>query len=245
VNSNQPIIQQPFQELEFMTWQVGLVGTDGIVLAGDRRILSRERGQQDDFNADDSTKFYTSEDAVCCWAGEVPAHFACQNIQGISWQHLTHDQRKSALEDCGKRGWITCHGTGGPSYYGQVATSKVLVGFANDELWELEVFGNSKATKVTECVVSGGATTCRHITRHYIPENASAMDLAVIAAHSVLMAGKENPFSISGLEVAIFPSSGPYRFLDSNEIQGLIAASSYIEESIKKLFSRPVTPAKA
>lgn len=128
-----------WEDLQQLTFQVGLVGSDGIVVASDRRILSVEPGQVDDYGISNSTKFCKNAELAGCWSGQAAAKFAAQAI-GEN-QEFSKENVQGRLLEFGNSAWNLVWGDSGPAYAGQGARSTVIIAFANGiGLWELEVF---------------------------------------------------------------------------------------------------------
>lgn len=236
------------EELNEMTLQVGIIGSDGTVIASDRLVTSFEGGS---FSLGHSSKFESSKSVVCCWSGDQPAIYAANYIRDIEWETI-HD-RETKLKECGNRAWQTVFGSSALPTIQRGTARKVLVSFAADcSLWELEVSGYSLLQPVQNVAVVGDIrTTAKHFTNNYVPKSpATITELIPLAAHTILAAGRENNIGVGGIEVAILArGKTPYFLTREQELQ-LEALSNSIHASLgKQLLQpfdyRPVTPPQA
>src|SRR5579872_3703046 len=131
----------PPEETDKMTMQIGLLGSDGLVLASDRQITDLEHGSR---STCISSKFEFSDNMACCWAGGAPAQWAARLIRRRDWSG-TKDKREM-LTECGEEAWKAVMRGG---------THKVLAGFSDGSLFELVVSNRCNTVPVHTKQVTG------------------------------------------------------------------------------------------
>lgn len=221
-----------------MTLQVGIVGTDGIVLASDR-LVNTDTGNG--YTRTESTKCFSGVKTICCWSGGELAKRTALNVQATSWSAEVNKQ--SQLIESGNSAWKTVYGANSPVIPAlQRPSNKVLVAYSETaELWELDVFEQCVPTRVFDVICAGDVTTTiNHLLNHYSPKTKQPTErLIILAAHAICMGHRENSGSIAGLEVAIIPKGGQAYFLSSEQEQELQSISDSICESIGNLLIQP------
>jgi len=220
-----------------MTLQVGLVGSDGIVLASDRLVNTVEAG---DVSPRQSSKFFHNDRVVCCWSGNRAAEYAANFIQDSAWDNPS--RRDAELKECGNRGWRTEYGHADPQPRSSIsAVRRILAAFPQDcTLWDMDVYNYSLTEQVRDKTFSGDVhTTTRHLLRHYIPEGLPVARLIRIAAHMILMGHRENNFGIGGLEIAIVRQGQAPHFLSREQERELTRLSDSMHESISEILLQP------
>ena len=222
-----------------MTLQIGIVGTDGIVIASDRRILNL---QWESYGKSLASKVYVNTDVACCWAGRDDADFAARNIEKVDWS--TVQDRKGKLTELGEEGWKMCYGNSEMLYPGRQSTSSVLAAFSDPcELWELELFRQSRATQILTHAICGDFynTGAKHLLGNYLPSGPlPVLELIKLASFSIWMGHKENPNMIEGLEVVIVRPGRPPERQSSDREERLKAACETTWASIHKIFFEPL-----
>ena len=91
------------EELDSMTMHVGLVGEDGIVIAGDRQITEHV-GEDGPSASYQSKKIEICGNFVCCWAGALPAEWTIKKLKAkdCPLANLPMSERGAWLEACGE-----------------------------------------------------------------------------------------------------------------------------------------------
>lgn len=221
-----------WEDLDRMTLQIGLVGSDGIVLASDRLVNVSEAG---DFTLSIRSKFFSTDAMACCWSGDSVARYAAMHISQCDWSSPL-DRRKT-LRDCGDRAWNFVHGSFQHVPKAQISPRKVLVAFSSDaSLWELDLSQMSIADVVIDKTVAGSArTTIKHLINNYVPrERLPIANLVLIAAHSILMGHQEQNADIDGLEIAIIRRGENPQFLTKDQENTLEYLSAELHASLSK-----------
>jgi 20S proteasome alpha/beta subunit len=220
-----------WEDSERMTLQIGLVGSDGIVLASDRLVNVVEAG---DFTLSRRSKFFFTDTVICCWSGDNAARQAANYVRDVDWPSV--QDRASELRNCGNRAWKAVFG-GVPVPKIQIPSRKVLAAFPDDcSLWEIDICDYSIAERVEDKTVAGDArTTVRHIVNNYVPsDRLPTSELVVVASHSILMAHRENNAGVDGLEVAIIRKGEKPQFLTNDQEKRLERISIEIHASLSK-----------
>ena len=75
-------------EFNQMTLQVGFVGSDGIVIASDMRVINYT-GTEPCYSRE--SKILASRDALCCWSGDRVSLYAADTISRTEWRKLPSD----------------------------------------------------------------------------------------------------------------------------------------------------------
>jgi hypothetical protein len=222
-----------------MTLQIGLLGSDGLVLASDRQLSIYEAGQ---VTRTLTSKFFRNKDAVCCWAGDEAARFAAHFIREVDWE--TVSDREAKLMECAARGWETHFGVGAmlhPLHMKALeSVRKVLVACSNGELWQVEVFNPATVQRVLNKIVAGDiSTTIGHLITHYVRDDLVPVSTLIqVAAHAICMGHRENPAGIAGLEVAVI-RNGTIKVLNADQENILQALSAKIHTDIQELLTKP------
>jgi 20S proteasome alpha/beta subunit len=199
--------------LRIMTIHVGLLGSDGIVIAGDRQIVENGPGNARSFTQ--SSKFSKNQHMVCCWAGGKPATEAAREIADVDWTSVTN--REEGLRECGRKIYKAFEQG---SYWGTM--HKVIVGFSDGELFELSVEKLSGVMPPSDRIVIGDKyNSARLFTNLYYKKGRPVSELVFLAAHTALMASRENPAFVNGLQVAILPRNGAPYYLPQNRTEAL------------------------
>jgi hypothetical protein len=214
-----------------MTLQVGLIGTDGVVLASDRLVTTFDGLN---WHSSLGTKFYTCPGMACCWSGAIEGEHAAKFMR----DEFAHDVKASQellLVRCAELGWKTIHGDSNIQYEGHRNTT-VLAAFDDGSLWETDVFRKSVARRKRDHAWAGDfKTTTEHLTRHYAPGGVEIGHLIVLAAHVICMGRRENNGGIDGLEVVVIRNGQPPLFLSPEQEKILEERSNSIHASIAAL----------
>ena len=225
------------EDMNRMTLQVGLVGSDGTVLASDRLINNAEG---DDFALSIGSKVFSGNDVVCCWSGSDAGLKAASLIRDNAgeWGTLTDLERDQKLKNCGNDAWKSTYGGVDVPLNQICVRSKVLVVFPSDcSLWQLEVLPYSIAARKDDKTVAGGSrTTVRHLINDYVPappDRLPVCRLVTIASHAIVIGHREDPASIDGLEVAVVVKGESPIFLSEEQEGTLMLRSKVIDTSLR------------
>jgi hypothetical protein len=227
------------EELNAMTLQVGLVGSDGVVIASDR-LMSQFEGSG--FTQITTSKFLSGSDSVCCYAGDIVAQHAAYHVRDSNCRGDKEELRQTLIE-AGNKAWRECGGPGGLSELG--ISRKVIVAFRNSPspLWLLQIFKTSIANEVMDKVVAGDdKNTARHFSNNYVPYPPLPISKLInLAAHVVLVGGKENPSGVRGLEVVVIPRGESPIFLSKDQEDEMEQRFQRTDSSFGKRLTSPYT----
>jgi hypothetical protein len=231
------------EELNAMTFQVGLVGSDGLVIASDRLLQQIENGGR---SASLSSKFLSGDAVICCWSGDSVAEHIANVVRGLSWGDVS-SERESVREmlkcagdmalsemeqDHMRKGWVM----------DLRVTRKVIVAF-RDMLWLLDVRSPASiANQVYDRVVAGDAdNTARCFANKFALgcQKRPVKELVRLAAYAVLAAGDENPHGVRKLEIVVIPKGNSPIFLASEHEQELEDLSNQLNISIAEHLFEP------
>ena len=227
------------KEQNSMTFQVGLVGNDGLVLASDKLFQDCEGGAKSPRKA---RKFESGSHVTCCYSGDIMAMYAAQLIAALDWTSISRDTNsiKRSLLDCGKRAYQQREREIGmiPPY----AIRKVIVAAHNSTLWLLHVSEQSAVEPCEDRVIAGDTqnTARQYVNRFAVNcESRPVLGLVRLAAFAVLMAGYENCEGVEGLDVVMIRGELPYTFT-KEQIQALKDSSEKLCRDIEISLSMEV-----
>jgi hypothetical protein len=179
-----------------MTLHVALVGTDGIVLASDKKIGIRNTNPFRSFEASKLCLDF-ERGRVACWAGDDPAITAAKNILASDSDEPTHLQLE--MESVFKDAEQTINGFG---LNGEV----ILLTTKNPKKIEYFQRRNKACSTYTSTnkMLSGDNTNpATSFIELFYRENLTVKELIPLAAHTVLTAGRHSPAGIGGLEIIV------------------------------------------
>jgi hypothetical protein len=216
-----------------MTLQVGLVGSDGIVLASDRQINNQnERGGWQRYQ---SSKLHVTDTIACCWAGATLSERAAQNISEskVAWSNITDAKRNEAVEQC-----FSLAKEKRPN---EVGLNNQIFLACRDFLASYELGSDGRVWwhSVKAYKIHGNMrTTVSYLLDNYYAESLPMSKLIILASHAVCMGERESRQDVSGLEVAIIPNGAkPYRLGDEREME-LARISKHVDNSSNELLLR-------
>jgi hypothetical protein len=219
-------------ELSAMTLQVGLVGSDGIVIASDRLLQQFENGGR---SVSLVSKFLNAPGVLCCWAGDIIAEYAANNVWRLDWASVPNESGaiRRELISAGERAWADGERMAGtlPNY-----SRKVIVA-CHDSLWLLEIGINTIANQRFDRVVSGDAqNTSRYFINKYAEgcQRIPVVRLIMLAAYTVLAAGQDNPHGVGGIQVAVIPKGRNAIFLGHEQEEELRQRADKIDDALQK-----------
>lgn len=230
-----------------MTFQIGLIGSDGIVLASDLQIthaplgiVSTHKTRKIIYNQTPSIAY--------CWSGnEYPGEIAQRFI-------LSQDSAdiRGALEDAA---WAVFESQFGFSYLGAGARrsdlpdggGSLLALIPHDgivSLWQVTYGKQICVDEILDKAISGATrNAAAAFQQMYYRENLKLEQLMPLAAHSVFMAGTVDPYFISGLEMLTWKYGETEPCLaTSRQIQELKNDYEKLYALISQEIIRPVTP---
>ncbi len=232
-----------------MTFQVGLVGNDGVVLASDKRVRDVRGGLVTTFDTD---KIVVLDDLhlAYCFAGDLLARHAAHLIVTELKKHThplphTGPVLQGILQDSATRAWDSefrvNSGLGGNPLSGGTVTL-VYRSSEGVQLWHLVVCQDPYAIPIGNKISSGELTSpAVFFLERYYPESTprpATKDLVPLAAHCVLMAGALNPAGVGGLEMLICTKAESTKLSTEAELAPFLAGSKKLDMEIAKSLKR-------
>jgi 20S proteasome alpha/beta subunit len=218
-----------------MTFQVGMVGKDGILLASDK-LLTANLAVRSSFISSKIVITKAGQLAYCC-AGDDLTILAAQFFSKV--EDKPYLSFKDKLELCAQKAFSvessTRHEREMPLRGGCILIARVSSS-GPAELWRLSVGTPTYACLVENKDSIGDQTnTARFFVEKYFPQDhlqRPIRDFLQLAAHAVMMAAATNrTFVGGGLEIVLCTQSGCKK-LPYDEISALVEASKKIDTDI-------------
>jgi hypothetical protein len=227
------------KELNEMTLQVGIVGSNGIVLGSDKLLQQYENGGR---STSTVSKFRQGTSAICCYSGDSIAEKTANDIQSHDWSDITGvESIRSTLTALGDTAFSKS-----VAEYGGVpkVVRKVLTVLHHEQLWLLDIMGSatSVANRIEDKAVAGDVdNTCRYFMNKYaIDCYLRPVSAAVrLAAYTILAAGEENPHGVKDLELFVIPKGKEPIPIGTEQIQEL---KLWFEKSANEIRATVLAP---
>jgi hypothetical protein len=247
------------QKLNRMTIVVGMVGSDGIVLAADRRMVRPARHVEEYNDTSSICKItHLARHAVAyAAAGDYIAWRAGRLLsQALDEDQFDFTRIPRSLESIGSEAFkyerraieeTYTYKQGRSPLLAQTRDSLprgLLIVFhggqvPNRQLWGLNLQPTTSfAQSLTKAVYGAIGNPARFFGEYFIEQTPIAK-LQFLAAHTVLTAHRFDSLMIGGLQVALFNENG-YRLLDPEGISELQKQSEALDASIRdRLYGQP------
>jgi 20S proteasome alpha/beta subunit len=225
------------EEINSMTFQVGLFGIDGIVLASDRRTI-HFGGVRD---ASDQDKIVPVEPhhLVYAYSGDECAQRAGRNLETRLERGFDHSDMPTSLEEIGNATYALESKRKG---WNEKVNRKVMIAFYGSrlQLWVLDIKEQSVATSNTLIVAGDYQNTARFFTEHYYEQEKTVEQLKFLAIHSIRMGHLRNTALVGRDIDMVVCVRDELRRIGSAEINRLKDRSADLEREIRdKLFAVP------
>src|SRR6266481_6977564 len=214
-----------------MTMQVGMVGTDGIVLASDtKQVQSTIGGVCSSFNASKIKICQERGIAISCARNMETATLVAKNIilglgdsQMESPIALIENIAKKVIDDPGCRNDVHC---------------LIVLLRPRPRLIRVRTIGGEITCDddITGKVVAGDIENAGIFWSEMYYERRPIKHLARVAAQLVVMAGKISSGNVGGLEVVLCDASG-FRRLSADSNARLESTVNQMDETIRKSFT--------
>lgn len=205
-----------------MTMQVGMLATDGIVLAGDTWSHS-ETTVRSGYSSSKIRINDTAQIAVTCARDMVLASHVAEaimsGVQGKDWQNCERFIRDAACEAAGERD-IEC-----------------IVAFAGNlpALYQFQyVKGEKYCSRIIDCIHAGDVTNAAVFWTMRYYRHLPVDRLSRLAAHLIVTSAKLNTATIKGLEVVFCKASG-FQRLPVKQTLALQTTARELDERIGEL----------
>jgi hypothetical protein len=240
------------------TFQVGIAGTDGIILASDTRVTkiegqrpySTDAGQRV-LSASPKIIIYDDEPRLAyCWAGgETQTRIAGDVARSIRGEKIViEENRMRELLSAAGHSALSATYPGYPNQLPQgtlelprrhSAGSVIIAysGMREVELWKLSLDLVPDPCRIMNNTAAGDAVNPGIFFMQKYYEKIEIDRLLPVAAHTVLMCSAMNKTGIDGLEIVVCRQK-KFRKLEEQEIAPLCDFSKQLDESISKELSR-------
>ena len=225
-----------------VTFQIGIVGSDGVLLASDRRY-TRPGPVRTTFDAD---KIKISGNVAYCCSGDDLTQIAADDACLIWASKKTRSKESLVTSIVDSLGKLEKWNIPGSILLANDAGSHV-------ELFRVDIY--SRATCPIVCQIDNrdyqgdGFNAAAFFVERYLPANNFKQrpleQMKLIAAHAMLMASTLNPTGVHGLDIYLCRSRRPFEKLAQSEIEGLVAASQEIDSQIGRGLGIPLKPRQA
>jgi hypothetical protein len=224
-----------------MTMQVGFVGTDGIVLAGDQNILFRYT--QDNCTGDFSevlidglaSKVLLGKQAAIAWSGWEISEIVAKRLLANE-DRLSSDDCSQWAEQVARDTYSKAPDKCGPFRH----DSELLIALSRNvnQFYSLEMWGEERCRWLPrrDKAVAGHKTNMAafYVQRYYAKVPIS--NLIFLAAHTILSASKISS-ALKGLEI-VTCTANEIKRLPESEIEELIRRSQTLDSQIETLLLR-------
>jgi hypothetical protein len=221
-----------------LTFQVGMVGSDGILLASDLkrthvgmlRGIYRTSSNQQKIHIEGHVAYCSSGDDLAEVAAQTFCAQAASGFVGDSEIHrrlVASAQEALTKEKGAKPNGLLSRRGGSVLFALRTADGRF-------QLWCLDVIGLAPtAQRVLNRIINGdwGNAAGFFIERYFPERRRPIQELRLLAAHTVLVAGRLNPAGVGGLEIVRCSSAG-FEKLGEDEIAALTEASMRLDEDI-------------
>lgn len=194
-----------------MTLHVALVGSDGIVLAGDKQVCTRELYWTTSVSS--KIELDPTRGIAVAWA----AHEVAETIAKEILKHSEMLDDIPALQQLAKETYSKAlTDLGGP----QPPTAELLVVSQKriGKFIYLKVAGSQCTVRPEEeekCFIGFRLNAACYLTERYYDKGCTVAELISLAAHTILAAGHLNPMGIKGLEIVTCTKDGIIRVPES------------------------------
>ena len=230
-----------------MTLQLGLVGSDGVVMASDKRITSTDVSERASCSVtpvgartlSSVSKFHFGQNFICCASGDDTAWHAAVDIAHMELDEVPEYQGAkdvaSALEAKANKACIQRESTDKDG----IPRSALIVDRLG-QLWHLNISQQSTAKRIFDLMVIGDVhNNARFYVTHYYPgAKSETRQLVTLAASAILMGGRENRVHVDGLEIVVCRDKEFVR-LRSSDIEQLVSRVDALHEDTKRKLLEP------
>lgn len=230
-----------------VTFQVGIVGSDGVLLASDR--LHTESGYPRIHKGFESEKIEIIEEkklAYCCAGDDLTVMSARRIAASIGSESI--DNPKALFIQAARDAVKEEFASRSERYGGQLFGGAILLAHqsaAGVKLWKVQVEAvtpNAFAVDSPAVCIGDPCNSAVYFVERYIQKRPGRLPidtLLPLAAHTVLMAGIMSGGIISGLEIVLCTSSG-FRRLTKEELDSLTAYSADLDTDIAVALKIPL-----
>lgn len=225
-----------------MTFQVGLIGTDGYVLASDTKLLQIGGEAERQFRSSSTTTklaFNKEKGTAWCLAGDRVVILAEHKFSELL-KNTNGDfsEIPDLLKKAGKNAWRESF-NGASSTRDRIGYQRRMTVVKSDGTkhlgWTLDIFETPDCQVFKDKTISGDAANlASFLTECFYPSPGRSVEqLKTLAAMTVLFGGRLNPTGVGGLEMVIC-KNGETAQVDEEEIANLELQAPALHSSIEK-----------
>lgn len=226
-----------------VTFQIGMVGSDGVLLASDR-AHTRPDSVRTTFSAEKLTIISSESSAYCyCCAGDDYTQMIADRICRLEKPEHTSAKEffllKASLAFEKLRASFDAYSTG-PSGSIFLACGSEYV-----DLIRISLHGKQDGLTVEKIdnrdFAGDGLNPAAFFIERYLPSGKYVKlpleKLKLIAVHTILMASELNPVGIHGIDIVLCPHGKSFRELDLSEIEKLTQDSRKLDSTIADMLN--------
>lgn len=219
-----------------MTLQIGLVGSDGIVLASDTCMT---RFNQNARESSDATKILRYEHDAIAFAGDDCSYFVARDIRDLlrrgTFNFLEAEQE---LVKVTEERWKTESARLGDRWI--PGLDRCVLAILSGVLWRVDIACASAVHCIRSRSIAGDSSnTARFFSELYSDVHKGFAELVFLAAHVVIMANRLNPMAVQGLEIVTYSSdTKKLSVLQAPEIEDLVSRSHELEKVMRAALYR-------
>jgi 20S proteasome alpha/beta subunit len=234
-----PIPTDTQREIDSMTFQVGLVAANGIVIASDKRatIFQPNIQMAGSEYSNTTTKIYTSFDntVTCAFAGDETGPIVAGAIIGLNIREDMSLEQTSALLKNTADAARQAHIQGlTEQQKGLLRDASLLVALPNLKrwpLWKVIVRQSSLCSSGNRFFSGGIGSSAIYISEFGHRPSISVDEAVFLASHTVLEAGRMNPAGIDGLDVFVHSDNRIGLLLEDDIDQLKLWSASVLEQT--------------
>jgi 20S proteasome alpha/beta subunit len=207
-----------------MTLLVGAVGSDGIVLAADKRFLVPPKNDNEIDDRWDGRKIIpiANHKVMYAIAGDLGSQLVGAQLEKeLDDPHFKWDYMEESLQGTANKVMNKANSENVIPADGM--PRKLLIIFYGDklldhQLWRLDVWcgNNSKAARVYGIVIAGAMGNAARFFQNYFKPNLPVESLKFLAAH-IILAGHSWNGDIDGLDLVIVSKISGLKWVDEKE----------------------------
>jgi hypothetical protein len=195
-----------FEERIPMTLQVGLIGSDGFVLASDTKASNG-------FGSTTTRKLILVGPMVCAVSGDhILSTLGRKLIDAYKPEIVWSERAESIVEDLPL-----------PSYKRSQLSGSLIFALPEwDVFQEVSVTSGVVASMPFNPAFGGDSPNlATYFCKAYYSSSKTVQELSVLAAHTIIEAARVNPSSIGGLEIVVGRKGEEARYLNESELRFL------------------------
>jgi hypothetical protein len=235
-----PCSQISEEQLNRMTLQVGLVGSDGIVLASDKCVIGYAgMGSVYDHSQSRKIENLAKHGMAYAYSGDETAVLTGRELaRKLDGGTFDFDNVATSLENIGDSVFKLEEGRLGEGFYRNVNRKLLVVDYRKEldapQLWELVIQDvRSMAKPIYDKIVVGDYGNSARFFQYYYRSSIPIEKLKQLAAQIIVSGHKVNPFAVEGLDIASIDAHG-FQWSSDEEIKVLEYHANIMDAHIHK-----------